>query len=123
MSGTALDNWKSNPEEDHGPLMSGCLWGLWALSTVFVGLRAHVRLRHARIWWDDAFLFLGWVRASFVPRVVEGRGKRRLICVSFEQLALLVQCILNQVAVSMGFGKHALDSMSCRVPHQFNIGS
>lgn len=62
MSGTALDNWKSNPEEDHGPLMSGCIWGLWTISTLFVCLRVHVRLRHARIWWDDAVLLLGWVR-------------------------------------------------------------
>lgn len=81
MSGTALDNWKSNPEEDHGPLMSGCVWGLWALSSVFVCLRIHVRMFHARIWWDDAFLLLGWVRI-FALRSRGGNPTTDVFCAS-----------------------------------------
>ncbi|KAF2998076.1 hypothetical protein E8E14_001810 [Neopestalotiopsis sp. 37M] len=84
MSSSAIKNWVSNPAENHGPMMSVVLWCLWLVSGVFLGLRMYVRLKHRRFWWDDALLITSWV-------------------------FLLIQVILMQLSIDLGFGKHILD--------------
>ena len=59
-----MDKLVSNPSEDHGPLMAGALWGLFALASMFVGLRLYSRVSYSKLWYDDAFMVIGEVSYS-----------------------------------------------------------
>lgn len=104
---TSIEHWTSIPDEDHGPLMTGCVWGLWAFSGLFLGLRLYIRLYHRGIWYDDAFLTLVWV-CSPASTSTDSKIANTIV----PQLSLSVECVLNQMAISLGFGKQALDSKS-----------
>ncbi|KAH8645764.1 hypothetical protein BX600DRAFT_519342 [Xylariales sp. PMI_506] len=79
-----LDHYESNPLENHGPLMAAVLWSLCAFCGIFLSLRLYVRSRYQRPWWDDALLTLGWI-------------------------SLFGEVLCTQIAINLGFGKHALD--------------
>ncbi|CAN9164910.1 unnamed protein product [Alternaria alternata] len=81
---TQLENLKSNPAEDNGPLMSIATWCLVGVSGAFLIVRLIIQKSQRRLWIDDLLLGLSWT-------------------------LLLVQVILNQLAINLGYGKHALD--------------
>ncbi|RYO08635.1 hypothetical protein AA0119_g1411 [Alternaria tenuissima] len=81
---TQLENLKSNPAEDNGPLMSIATWCLVGVSGAFLIVRLIIQKSQRRLWIDDLLLGLSWT-------------------------LLLVQVILNQLAINLGYGRHALD--------------
>ncbi|EMD58598.1 hypothetical protein COCSADRAFT_103379 [Bipolaris sorokiniana ND90Pr] len=81
---TQLQNWVSNPEETHGPLMSITVWSLCGVAGFFLALRLAIQKNQGKLWYDSLILTVSW-------------------------LFLLCQAILNQLSVNLGFGKHSLD--------------
>ncbi|KAH5059800.1 hypothetical protein HBI73_208890 [Parastagonospora nodorum] len=80
----SLPNWVSNPSETHGPLMSAGAWSMLGVSAAFLFVRLYIRQSQGKLWLDDLALGISWV-------------------------LLLVQAIINQLTINLGFGKHALD--------------
>jgi hypothetical protein len=56
-----MENWVSNPEETHGPLMVGSIWALTGISGAFLALRLYIRRNVGKLWIDDILLILAWV--------------------------------------------------------------
>lgn len=56
-----MENWVSNPEETHGPLMAGSIWALTGTSGTFLALRLFIRRNVGKLWMDDILLILAWV--------------------------------------------------------------
>ncbi|RYO65651.1 hypothetical protein AA0116_g2385 [Alternaria tenuissima] len=79
-----FNNWRSDPSESHGPLMSITCWSLGGVSLLFLVVRCGIRQSQKKFWYDDGLLVISW-------------------------FLLLVQLILNQLSIDLGFGKHALD--------------
>ncbi|CAN9289709.1 unnamed protein product [Alternaria alternata] len=79
-----FNNWRSDPSESHGPLMSITCWSLGGVSLLFLVVRCGIRQSQKKFWYDDGLLVISW-------------------------FLLLVQLILNQLSINLGFGKHALD--------------
>ncbi|KAI1525691.1 hypothetical protein PtrSN002B_011728, partial [Pyrenophora tritici-repentis] len=79
-----FQNWTSNPEETHGSLMAISLWAMGGVSLLFLVIRCYIRQKQKKFWYDDGVLVVSW-------------------------FLLLVQIILNQLNINLGFGKHALD--------------
>lgn len=97
---TQLENLKSNPAEDNGPLMSIATWCLVGVSGAFLIVRLIIQKSQRRLWIDDLLLGLSWVSKDQLTYTRETHGLQTL---------LLVQVILNQLAINLGYGKHALD--------------
>jgi hypothetical protein len=102
---SSLDSWVSNPAESHGPLMEATTWSLLGVAAVFLLLRLCIRQSQGKVWFDDFVLVLSLVSMSCLYS-----DCRSLTC---SQVLLLVQVIINQLTVNLGFGKHALDSKLC----------
>ncbi|KAG9187520.1 hypothetical protein G6011_05391 [Alternaria panax] len=79
-----FESWRSDPSETHGPLMSISTWSLGGVSFLFLVVRCWIRQSQKKFWFDDGVLVISW-------------------------FLLLVQLILNQLSINLGFGKHALD--------------
>jgi hypothetical protein len=97
-----FDSWKSNPSETHGPLMSIATWSLGGISLLFLVVRCSIRQSQKKFWFDDGVLVISWV---------SNMDSQSIYMVTHAtQFLLLVQLILNQLSINLGFGKHALDS-------------
>lgn len=101
---TNFDTWTSNPEESHGPLMSAVTWSLVSVAGGFLCVRLWIRQHQGKLWFDDCTLLISWVSGT------RSRGKDQLIHIV--QFLLLVQVIINQISINMGYGKHTLDRKS-----------
>ncbi|KAL1801319.1 hypothetical protein ACET3X_001661 [Alternaria dauci] len=64
--------------------MSVTCWSLGGVSFLFIALRCGIRQNQKKFWCDDGVLAVSW-------------------------FLLLIQLILNQLSINLGFGKHALD--------------
>lgn len=98
---TPYDNWASNPNETHGPLMSIAVWSLTGVSAGFLLLRLCIRQHQGKLWLDDLVLGISWV-SDYIPYQCSITNKI--------QALLLSQAIINQLTIDLGFGKHSLDS-------------
>ncbi|OAK93865.1 hypothetical protein IQ06DRAFT_287418 [Phaeosphaeriaceae sp. SRC1lsM3a] len=78
------DSWVSNPAENNGPLMSVVTWCLVSVAGAFLAVRLWIRQHQGKIWLDDCTLVVSWV-------------------------LLLVQVIINQLSINIGYGKHTFD--------------
>jgi hypothetical protein len=58
---TQFDNWQSNPDETHGPLMSVSCWCLGGISFAFLVVRCAIRYKQKKFWFDDGVLVVSWV--------------------------------------------------------------
>jgi hypothetical protein len=58
---TQFDNWHSNPDETHGPLMSISTWTLGGVSFAFLVIRCWIRQNQKKFWFDDGVLMISWV--------------------------------------------------------------
>jgi hypothetical protein len=58
---TPYDNWVSNPDESHGPLMSVAVWSLTGIAAGFLFLRLFIRQSQGKLWLDDLVLTISWV--------------------------------------------------------------
>ncbi|KAH7026684.1 uncharacterized protein B0I36DRAFT_366216 [Microdochium trichocladiopsis] len=76
--------WVSNPVETREPLLESVFWPLVVVSSFPLGLRLWIRWTHNRWQADDYCLILAWI-------------------------CLLAFVVVTQFAISLGFGKHALD--------------
>ncbi|RAR02644.1 hypothetical protein DDE83_008520 [Stemphylium lycopersici] len=79
-----LENFKSDPSETHGPLMSIMVWMQCGVAALFLCVRFLIQKAQGKLWIDDLLLTIAW-------------------------LFLFCQAILNQLGINLGFGKHALD--------------
>lgn len=105
---TQLENWVSNPEETHGPLMSVAIWSLCGISGFFLCLRLFIQHGQGKLWYDSLLLTISWV--SQKNEYMSMRRFLFLLTRTHVQLFLLVQVILCQLNINLGFGKHSLDS-------------
>jgi hypothetical protein len=62
---TGLENWVSNPNETHGPLISITAWVLCGVAAGFLVLRLCIRHNQGKIWLDDCVLSISWVSSYF----------------------------------------------------------
>lgn len=58
---TQLQNWVSNPEETHGPLMSITVWSLCGVAGFFLALRLAIQKNQGKLWYDSLILTVSWV--------------------------------------------------------------
>lgn len=56
-----FDNWRSDPSESHGPLMSITCWSLGGVSLLFLVVRCGIRQSQKKFWYDDGLLVISWV--------------------------------------------------------------
>jgi hypothetical protein len=58
----------SGPIPDLGPQSLTAIWALIGVATVFVALRFYCKIwKNKKLWWDDFFMALAWVRFLFPP--------------------------------------------------------
>jgi hypothetical protein len=100
---TGFENWVSNPDETHGPVISVAGWSLCAVSASFLAFRLCIRRNQGKLWIDDVVLGISWVSSYYQELPIPIADNKQL------QILLLIQVILNQLAVNLGLGKHALD--------------
>lgn len=55
------ENWVSNPNESHGPLLSTSAWSMFGVATTFLFTRYWIRQTQAKLWLDDLILGISWV--------------------------------------------------------------
>jgi hypothetical protein len=60
MSGQ-FENFVSNTDETHGPLMSITTWTLGGVAFGFMLLRYSIRHSQKKLWTDDVVLGISWV--------------------------------------------------------------
>ncbi|KAH8636798.1 hypothetical protein IG631_08633 [Alternaria alternata] len=65
-----FDNWRSDPSESHGPLMSITCWSLGGVSLLFLVVRCGIRQSQKKFWYDDGLLVISWVPSWFVDPMV-----------------------------------------------------
>ncbi|KAF6803662.1 hypothetical protein CSOJ01_10738 [Colletotrichum sojae] len=71
--------------ETRGPLIGGVTWFLCFFCGTFLALRLYAKLsRGQKLWWDDWILIFSWV-------------------------CLLVESVITQMGINIGFGRHAYD--------------
>jgi hypothetical protein len=66
-----VDNWVSNPNETHGPLMSTACWSLGGVAFSFLVVRSFIRQSQGKLWVDDIVLATSWVsdkRYLYIPQ-------------------------------------------------------
>jgi hypothetical protein len=97
----AYENWVSNPDENHGPLMSVVTWSLVSVAAAFLFPRLYIRQRQGKLWLDDCTLVVSWVSAR------TSRSNDQLTHTI--KVLLLVQVTINQLSINVGYGKHTLD--------------
>ena len=59
-----FNNWRSDPSESHGPLMSITCWSLGGVSLLFLVVRCGIRQSQKKFWYDDGLLVISWVSDS-----------------------------------------------------------
>jgi hypothetical protein len=105
---TPYDTWISNPNENNGPQMAIATWSLAGVSAVFLAFRLYIRQSQGKVWLDDVALGISWVR--------EKKSQIVWLRPHITQVLLVVQVNLNQLAINLGYGKHALDGKTfCNV--------
>ncbi|KAK2043917.1 hypothetical protein LZ31DRAFT_584984 [Colletotrichum somersetense] len=71
--------------QTHGPLIGAVTWFLCFFCGVFLALRLYAKLsRGKKLWWDDYILTFSWT-------------------------CLLVESIITQIGINLGFGRHYYD--------------
>ena len=98
---SAIDTWVSNPKENNGPLMSVVTWCLVSVAGAFLAARIWIRQHQGKLWLDDCTLVISWVGDT--------TSRRKKEFIDLVQTLLLIQVIINQLSINIGYGKHTLD--------------
>jgi hypothetical protein len=107
----------SDPNENNGPETAAIMWSLFALCTIFLGLRVWCKFwRQNGLWWDDYALLGSWVcrRPTWLSPLGNGLTEFKL--------ALLADIIFTTIMITIGYGKHGDHTKLEDVPTMATFG-